>query len=85
MKAAARIILLLLLGSCVDLDPTELVAVEAEPAGANCAEGGTRIDTGVDADGDGELDADEVDSTEYLCDDAGSAGAADTDGVGTSP
>jgi hypothetical protein len=84
MKYVARIALLLL-ASCVDLDPTELVAVEAEPAGANCAEGGTRIDTGVDADGDGELDADEVERTEYLCDDAGGAAADVPQGVGTSP
>lgn len=38
-----------------------------EPAGANCENGGERIDAGVDDDGDGTLDDAEVDSTTYIC------------------
>ncbi|MBL8951222.1 MAG: CSLREA domain-containing protein [Myxococcaceae bacterium] len=34
---------------------------------ARCADGGTRIDAGLDDDGDGTLDASEVDSTASLC------------------
>ncbi|MBZ4421940.1 collagen-like protein [Myxococcus sp. RHSTA-1-4] len=46
-----------------------LVATEVELAGSNCAHGGTRLLAGVDRDGDGTLDGDEVDaaSTKYLC------------------
>lgn len=44
-----------------------LVVTSDEPAGENCAEGGQRIDVGVDESGDGTLDADEIDSTTYVC------------------
>jgi hypothetical protein len=87
MFSAVRIALLLLLASCVGVDPDELVVTSPEPAGVNCAAGGTRVDIGADADGDGELAAAEVEATNYKCDaddDDGTAGA-DTDGVGTSP
>lgn len=49
-----------------------LVSVTEEPAGANCADGGQRIDTGVDDNDNGVLDADEIDRTTYVCN--GSAG-----------
>lgn len=42
-----------------------------EAAGANCATGGTRIDTGVDTDGDQMLDDAEITSTAYVCRPAG--------------
>lgn len=45
-----------------------LVEASDEPAGDNCAFGGTRIDTGTDEDGDGSLSAAEITATEYLCD-----------------
>ena len=47
-----------------------LIKTTAEPAGANCANGGTKIETGLDADGNGTLDAGEVNSsqTRYVCD-----------------
>jgi len=51
-----------------------LVSVTAEPAGANCADGGQRIDYGIDDNGDGTLDAAEVDGTSYACN--GAAGQA---------
>lgn len=53
---------------------SSLLALTDEAPGANCAAGGTRIDSGIDDDGDGVLDPGEVDSTAYLCD--GEAGAA---------
>src|SRR5690606_40646932 len=48
-----------------------LVSLSDEPAGENCASGGTRIDAGLDDDGDGVLDPEEVDSTAYACSVAG--------------
>jgi hypothetical protein len=53
-----------------------LVSAVAEAPGANCAEGGVRIDLGTDDDRDGVLDASEVDATQYACDGAG-GGSAD--------
>ncbi len=44
-----------------------LIRTETEPAGANCAEGGFRILFGVDTDGSGVLDDDEVQGEEFLC------------------
>lgn len=48
---------------------TSLVATSAEPAGANCPFGGTRIEEGVDSNNNGVLDAGEVDTaaTSYVC------------------
>jgi len=46
---------------------SSLTDVADEPAGANCAVGGVRIDSGVDADGDGTLDAGEIAVTRYVC------------------
>ena len=53
-----------------------LIKTTAEPAGANCANGGTKIETGLDADGNGTLDAGEVNAgqTRYVCD--GSTGGS---------
>lgn len=47
---------------------SSLVTITDEPAGANCAEGGRRVDVGLDDDGDGVLDAEEIDDTTYVCD-----------------
>ena len=61
-----------------------LLSQSAEPAGANCAGGGVRIDSGYDnGDGDGSpgngtLEAGEIDSTLYVCD--GADGTNGTDG-----
>jgi hypothetical protein len=38
-----------------------------ESPGANCASGGTRFQFGIDDDGDGTLEAAEVESTQYVC------------------
>ena len=59
------------------LDPPTLVAIDDEPPGSNCAEGGTRVASGRDDDRDGMLDPAEVDETSYACD--GSPGADGTD------
>ena len=50
-----------------------LIKSTAEPAGANCANGGTKIETGLDADVNGTLDAGEVNvsQTQYVCDGIG--------------
>ncbi|RTQ53409.1 hypothetical protein EJV47_01320 [Hymenobacter gummosus] len=50
-----------------------LVRTTVEAAGANCATGGTRVDTGQDANGNGTLDAAEISNTRYVC--TGAAGA----------
>ncbi len=57
-----------------------LVETTAEPAGGNCPAGGYRIDSGVDLDDDGVLDASEITSTRYVCN--GKAGADGADGHG---
>ncbi len=44
-----------------------LVSVSTEPPGANCANGGQRIDSGLDLNGDGTLEANEITSTRYVC------------------
>ena len=45
-----------------------LVVTTVEAAGTNCANGGIRIDVGVDDDNDGVLDSNEIDQTQYVCD-----------------
>jgi FG-GAP-like repeat len=56
-----------------DGDPgaTGLIAVIPEADGSNCADGGQRVDSGLDDNGDGSLDATEIDHTSYVCDGAG--------------
>ena len=44
-----------------------LVTSTSEPAGNNCANGGTRIDVGVDDNADGVLSETEIDQTQYVC------------------
>ena len=58
-----------------------LVVIEDEPAGPNCASGGKRIRSGLDANGDGMLDAAEVASDDYICNgETGAQGPAGSDG-----
>jgi hypothetical protein len=63
------------------LGQSTIAVRRAEPAGDACPTGGERIDTGFDDDGDGALDADEIDVSAYICNgangEAGPAGAAD--------
>lgn len=44
-----------------------LIANVSEPAGANCLNGGRRITTGVDTNGNGTLDTTEVTATSFVC------------------
>lgn len=54
-----------------DAGVATLNKVVAEAAGANCADGGYAFQTGLDDNGNGQLDAAEVDSTQYLCNSTG--------------
>ncbi len=47
--------------------PAALVQVDQEPPGANCKYGGVAIESGIDTNGNGVLDASEVTSTQYVC------------------
>ena len=58
---------------CQTPAPTQLVRVDPEPDGANCAHGGQAIKTGTDLDGDGTLDPNEVASVSYVCTGGGGA------------
>ena len=46
---------------------TALVSTTPEPAGANCQYGGTRVDSGLDTNGNGTLDPSEITDTAYVC------------------
>src|SRR5262249_7575717 len=62
---------------------TALVKQTPEPAGANCANGGTRIDSGTDANGNAVLDVSEISATSYACNGApGPPGPPGTPGGG---
>ncbi|HTB77362.1 MAG TPA: hypothetical protein VK762_29155 [Polyangiaceae bacterium] len=60
-------------------EPSLVVTVD-EPSGTNCPNGGEKIETGVDKNGNGVLDPSEITSTSYVCDgvngDAGPPGAS---------
>ncbi|MEW5854330.1 MAG: Ig-like domain-containing protein [Myxococcota bacterium] len=63
--------------------PLSLTQLSDEPAGANCANGGVRIDAGLDdgsgqaTPGDGVLQAGEIDQTRYVCNGGDGANGAD--------
>jgi hypothetical protein len=57
-----------------------LVNTTPEPAGANCPNGGTRIDVGEDTNNNGTLDSGEIKQTRYVC-----AGTNGTNGTNGSP
>ncbi len=46
---------------------TSLTSVSTEPAGENCDNGGIKIDSGLDVNADGTLDATEITATAYIC------------------
>ena len=56
-----------------------LVNTTPEPAGANCPNGGTKVDVGDDTNGNGTLDASEIKQTRYVC--AGANGASGSNGT----
>jgi hypothetical protein len=53
-----------------------LVKTTVEPAGANCVAGGTKVETGLDANNNGVLDLAEINAaqTTYVCNGSGGAG-----------
>lgn len=57
---------------------SSLMVVTAEPAGANCASGGSKINSGLDINADQILGTSEITSTYYACN--GAAGAAGATG-----
>ena len=98
--AIPSLLLTLLLGACGggDGEPgttgsnglSTLMAVSTEAPGPQCANGGSKIDAGLDVDRDGTLAANEVGSTQYVCSGAtgatgaaGAAGAAGNSGLNT--
>ena len=52
-----------------------LIKTTTEPAGSNCANGGTKIETGLDVNSNGVLDASEINAsqTKYVCNGSNSA------------
>jgi ELWxxDGT repeat protein len=58
---------------------TSLIVSSAEPSGSNCANGGTRVETGIDDDRNGFLSPTEVDAVVFVCN--GQAGADGADGA----
>ena len=47
-----------------------LIALADEAAGGNCANGGQRLDVGIDTNNDGTLATEEITVSEYLCDES---------------
>lgn len=62
---------------------SSLIKTTTEPAGANCATGGVKVETGIDANSNGVLDAAEIQTaqTKYVCN--GTSGSGTTSGTGT--
>jgi hypothetical protein len=61
-----------------------LVNMLSEPPGSNCATGGSKIESGLDANRDEVLDSDEVTQVRYVCNGAnGSITAVVSEGAGT--
>lgn len=50
-------------------DYSSLLNISSEPIGQNCQYGGKKIESGIDVNGDGILNLDEVDSTQFICSD----------------
>jgi hypothetical protein len=78
-----------LLSSCAEdgkAGKSILTSIADEEAGENCADGGIKIETGLDFNFNGTLEEEEVNSTKYVCDgEKGEPGSNGTDGVeGTS-
>lgn len=79
MKKITLIIATVFLISCEDgkdgtngLDGTQsLIKTTAEPKSSNCADGGIKIETGLDLNGNNILDNDEVNATDYICNSIG--------------
>jgi len=70
LKLLSVLWLALVITSCSDDGAdglSTLINLTDEPAGSNCIAGGIKIETGTDLNGNGTLDADEVEAIKYLC------------------
>jgi hypothetical protein len=67
-------------GRTGDAGLESLILITAEAPGANCAAGGQKVQVGIDANGNGVLDASEVQQTAYVCN--GQSASSDA-GAGT--
>jgi photosystem II stability/assembly factor-like uncharacterized protein len=63
---------------------TSLIAETPEAAGVNCTYGGVKVTSGIDANGDGILEAGEVQATSYVCNGPPGPGITWIDVTGTS-
>ncbi len=74
-----------LLSSCAEdgkAGQSALTSIVDEEAGENCAEGGMKIETGLDSNFNGTLDEGEVNDTKYICDgEKGATGQNGSDGA----
>jgi hypothetical protein len=84
MRNAIQILVLLVvlsLDSCEEIEGPKglnsLINLTDEPSGSNCAEGGQKIEVGIDQNGNNQLDQNEVQSTKYSCNGADGTGAPD--------
>ncbi len=68
---------------CSGNGSSSLVTTSEEPAGTNCPFGGTKIETGLDTDNDGVLDASEINAaaTSYVCNIAPSGALSPSTGI----
>lgn len=82
-RSVACGVLGLLLGCSGDSPSGNLIRVDDENAGSNCAAGGLAVRTGVDGDGNGVLADSEIVATNYVCN--GGEGAMGTGGVMGTP
>jgi len=62
-----------------------LAVTTLESAGSNCADGGLKIEVGVDDNGNGALDSNEIDYTEYVCNGADGQNGVDGANGSASP
>ena len=62
-------------GDAGGADGVQLVRLDDEPPGVNCAFGGVAVNSGTDADDNGTLEDTEIETTTYVCDGAGATTA----------
>jgi hypothetical protein len=68
MRSGLWVAALVVFAACGDsVEPDPLVEVVPEGSGLNCPNGGVAIATGLDTNGNGTLDQDEITSTSYVC------------------
>jgi len=75
-------------GGTVAVDPNKVLSlITNETVGSNCPNGGFKVELGIDTNGNGVLDADEITNTDFVCNgidgQAGDQGLAGIDGKST--